>query len=110
MQTTQDAVRAQMRDAEAILQQLDPTLETIRFDPTDPASVTSAIKQTTEVIDSLLAQFRGNPVLAPLADQLKIQYLENIEDKVAASQRIRPRPTNPLSRAWRFFLAGGKGL
>lgn len=83
---TPDVVRAQIRDAEAVLQQLDLRLEAIRFDPVVPSSVETAINQTSAVIDSLLSGFNGNPVLAPLVDQLKVQYRENIEHKVMASR------------------------
>lgn len=108
MQTSLDTVREQMRDAVAILEQLDLTLEAIRFDPSVPASVAAAAKQTSAVIDSLLAEFRGNPVLAPLADQLKIQYLENIEHKVVASKSARLKSDNTLARVWNSLRGNSK--
>ncbi|WP_177490517.1 hypothetical protein [Pseudomonas sp. HMWF006] len=108
MQISLDAVREQMRDAEAILQQLDLTLEAIRFDPSIPSSVAAAAKQTSAVIDSHLAGFRGNPVLAPLVDQLKIQYLENIEHKVVASKGAQLKAANPLARAWNILRRSSK--
>ncbi|MFJ7144294.1 hypothetical protein [Pseudomonas protegens] len=82
MQSALDIMFAQMRAAETVLQQLDSTLETIRFDPTVPISVETAINQTLTTIDELLTDFRGNPVLEPLMDQLKSQYVETIEHKV----------------------------
>lgn len=108
MQISLDAVREQMRDAEAILQQLDLALEAIRFDPSIPASVAAAAKQTSAVIDSHLAGFRGNPVLAPLADQLKIQYLENIEHKVVTSKGAQLKAANPLARAWNILRGSSR--
>jgi saccharopine dehydrogenase-like NADP-dependent oxidoreductase len=75
-----------MRAAEAVLQQLDSKLETISFDPAIPASVEAAIKQTLTVIEMLLSDFKGNPVLEPMVAQLKVQYLETIEHKVSMSQ------------------------
>ncbi|WP_426203933.1 hypothetical protein [Pseudomonas sp. TWP3-1] len=107
MQITLDAVREQMRDAESILQQLDLTLEAIRFDPSVPASVAAAAKQTSAVIDSHLAGFRGIPVLAPLADQLKIQYLENI-DKVVAPKSAQLQAANPPARVWSILQGSSK--
>lgn len=108
MQISLDAVREQMRDAEAILQQLDLKLEAIRFDPSVPTSVAAAAKRTSAVIDSHLAGFRGNPVLAPLVDQLKIQYLENIEYKVAASKSAQLQAVNPLARVLNILRGSSK--
>lgn len=85
MQPARDIVCAQMRAAEGVLQQLDSKLEAISFDPSIPASVEAAIKQTMAVIDALLADFKGNPVLEPMVSQLKIQYLDTIEHKVDMS-------------------------
>ncbi|WP_052062233.1 hypothetical protein [Pseudomonas soli] len=75
-----------MRAAEGVLQQLDSKLEAISFDPTIPASVETAIKQTMAVTDVLLADFKGNTVLGPMVSQLKAQYLDTIEHKVDMSQ------------------------
>jgi hypothetical protein len=35
-----------------------------------------------EAIDTLLARFKGNPILGPLACQLKAQYVEGIQHQV----------------------------
>jgi hypothetical protein len=62
---TPDVVRAQLRDAEAVLQKLEIRLQAIRFDPIVPASVDAATRQTSAVIETLLSGFRDNPILAP---------------------------------------------
>lgn len=109
MRPTPDVVQAQMRDAEAVLQNLDNKLEAITFDPAVPASVDAATRQTATLIDTLLAGFAGNPILGPLAEQLKVQYLENIGERVMASQALRPttRSTHTvigmLGKVWRSF-------
>jgi saccharopine dehydrogenase-like NADP-dependent oxidoreductase len=98
-----------MRAAEGVLQQLDSKLEAISFDPSIPASVETAIKQTLVVIDALLAGFRGNPVLEPMVDQLKTQYVDTIKHKVNLSQvagfeaRRLPVLTNMLAWACGLF-------
>ncbi|MNJ49206.1 hypothetical protein D3C77_444250 [compost metagenome] len=97
LQPTLDAVCAQIRVAEAVLQQLDSRLEAIRYDPAIPSSIETAIKQTLAVIDELLADFKGNSVLEPMVDQLKAQYLETIEHKVIMSQASVPRTHRRLS-------------
>ena len=107
---TPDVVRAQLREAEAVLQKLELRLQSIRFDPLVPASVNAATRQTSAVIESLLSGFRGNPVLAPLVDQLKVQYLENIDHQVkvsrdtrSAASRVLPWVVSPLVRVWEAF-------
>lgn len=91
MHSTIDEVRAQMREAEPLLKRLDQELEAINFDPAVPSSVEAAIRQVTETIDSLLAGFNGNPVLGPLANQLKTQYVEGIQQQVVSTQETNVR-------------------
>ncbi|MBC3475700.1 MULTISPECIES: hypothetical protein [Pseudomonas] len=90
-----------MREAETALQQLDLRLEAIRFDPASPSAVETAIKETLVVIDELLANFKGNSVLAPMVDQLKAQYLESIQHKVIMSQGagLQTRQMSAIARA-----------
>lgn len=99
MQTTLDALCVQMRDTESAFQKIDLMLEAIRFETFPPASVAATAKHTFSAVDLPLAVFRGNPMRAPLANQLKIQYLKDIELKVAGSQRASRGDANSLSRA-----------
>ncbi|WP_178118186.1 hypothetical protein [Pseudomonas sp. FSL R10-2245] len=101
IQSDLDAARAQMREAETALQQLDLRLEAICFDPAILSTVETAIRQTFVVIHELLADFKGNSVLEPMVDQLKAQYLESIEHKVIMSQGagIQTRQMPALARA-----------
>ncbi|RAI66445.1 hypothetical protein DOZ80_21570 [Pseudomonas fluorescens] len=82
MHSTLDVVRAQLPEAEPLLKRLDQELETIKFDPDVPSSVEAATRRVTEAIDGLLSRFKGNPILGPLASQLKVQYVEAIQQKV----------------------------
>ncbi|KAA0987333.1 hypothetical protein FQ192_22145 [Pseudomonas sp. ANT_J12] len=86
MNSTLDVVRAQMQEAEPVLKQLDVALEAINFDPFIPSSVDAAIERGTAVIDTLLVNFRANPILSPLADQLKTQYLDAFHHQVDSAQ------------------------
>ncbi|MFJ2385877.1 hypothetical protein [Pseudomonas koreensis] len=97
MNSTLDVVRAQMQEAEPVLKQLDVELEAINFDPFTPSSVDAAIEKVTAVIDTLLVNFRANPILSSLADQLRSQYLDAIhhrliqlkKDEMTVTQRYR---------------------
>ncbi|WP_283184449.1 hypothetical protein [Pseudomonas svalbardensis] len=68
------------------MKQLDVELETISFDPFIPSSVDAAIERVAAVINTLLVSFKANPILGPLADQLKSQYLDAIQHQVVADQ------------------------
>ncbi|MEF9671867.1 hypothetical protein QNM99_03040 [Pseudomonas sp. PCH446] len=75
-----------MQAAEPVLKQLDVELEAISFDPSVPSSVDAATEKVAAIIDTLLFEFRANPILGPLADQLKSQYLDAIQYQVASAQ------------------------
>ncbi|EIU1446445.1 TPA: hypothetical protein ACIDYE_005540 [Pseudomonas aeruginosa] len=104
-----DEAFAQMRQAQTALQQLDLQLEAICFDPAIPSTVEAAIKQTLVVIDELLADFKDNSALEPMVDQLKVQYLEVIENKVLMSQgaglqaREMPAIARAVAKVCRIF-------
>ncbi len=91
MHSTLDVVRAQMREAGPVLKRLDQELETIDFDPAVPSSVEAATQWVVETIDCFLAGFDGNPILGPLANQLKTQYVESILDQVVSAQHAKVR-------------------
>jgi hypothetical protein len=75
-----------MREAEPMLKSLDRKLETINFNPTVPSSVEAATLWVTDTIDGFFAGFNGHPILRPLANQLKAQYVEGILDKAMSAQ------------------------
>ena len=74
-----------MRNAEPVLKALDLELEKITFDPREPVSIEAAIEHVIESIDTHLADFKSNPILGPMADELKAQYEEGIQAQVAQS-------------------------
>lgn len=80
---TLDVIRIQMRNAEPVLKALDLELEKITFDPREPVSIEVAIEQVIEAIDTHLEDFKFNPILGPMADELKAQYVEGIQAQVA---------------------------
>ncbi len=86
MHSTLDVARAQMQAAQPVLKRLDVELEAISFDPSVPSSVNAATEKVTAIIDTLLVGFKANPILGPLADQLKSQYLDAIQHQVASAK------------------------
>lgn len=83
----------QLREADRILQQLDAEIEGIEFDPRTPGGLELAALETSAVIDRLLANFRGHPVLAPLTTKLKSQYLERLQDRHATPPKWTQIPS-----------------
>jgi hypothetical protein len=82
-----DVLRNQIQDAEPVLKRLDLEMERIEFDPRIPASVEAARATVDSVIDRLMGAFRKNPILGPLTDDLKSQYLESIAEQVAEARQ-----------------------
>ncbi|HKS12106.1 MAG TPA: hypothetical protein VJS90_03610 [Pseudomonas sp.] len=67
---------------------LDTEMQDIEFDPLVPASVDAAIATVYRVTESLLGPFRANPILGPLADELRAQYLEGIHASVKEARHL----------------------
>ena len=82
---TLDALKNQMIEAEPVLKALDSELENISFDPSRSESIDAAIKQVIQTIDLRFKRFETNPILGPMAQKLKIQYVEGIQARVADS-------------------------
>lgn len=80
-----DAIRIQMREAEPLLKALDEKLESIIFDPSNRESIDAAVEQVVLTIDTQLQGFKKNPILGPMAEELKVHYLEGIQEQVADS-------------------------
>ncbi|MDF2489875.1 MAG: hypothetical protein K0S77_2497 [Pseudomonas sp.] len=88
MESCTNVLRHQMQSAEPVLMRLDIEMQGIDFDPLIPASVEVAIATVYRVTESLLGPFRGNPILGPLADELRTQYLEGIRARVKEARHL----------------------
>lgn len=76
-----DTLRSQLQQAESVLKTLDTELAQITCNPHEPRSVKRAIDRITTAIDNRFEGLRCNPVLGPLAEALKVQYIEGIEGR-----------------------------
>ena len=90
MPDTPEQIRAQLREVEPILKRLDQVLGSITFDPAVPTNVEAAVRRMSATVDAHMASFLDNPVLGPLAHQLKLQYAELIQNSDASAQEIEP--------------------
>ncbi|MFS2160188.1 hypothetical protein ACCD10_22950 [Pseudomonas sp. Pseusp122] len=80
MNSSLDQLRNQIKNAEPILKALDDEMEKIQFDPLLQSSIDAANAKIGRVIETLLVDFKANPILASLAGELKSQYLEGIQE------------------------------
>ncbi len=81
-----DKLSKQLSDAQKALEMLDGELGTVSFDPDDPASIEAAIQSVETIIDDRLGPFVSNPIIAPLAEQMKEKYREAIIDRAAEAR------------------------
>ena len=78
-----------LKDAERAFRSLDGTIATLHFDPTEPASVLSAIGQMENAIDEKKARYRGNAMVESIAAQMKENYREQIEERAALARTTK---------------------
>lgn len=88
-----DELSKQLTDAQKALEMLDGELGTVSFEPDDPASIEAAIQSVEKIIDDRLGPFASNPIIAPLAEQMKDKYREAIIDR-AAEARLKGSADN----------------
>ena len=75
-----------LKDAERALSELDGELGVVNFDPNDPASIEGAIQSVNRMIDERLGEYSSNPIVGPLAEQMKEKYRESVLEKAAAAR------------------------
>ena len=81
-----DELSKQLKEAERALEGLDGTLGTVSFDPHDPESIEAAIIQVEAMIDERLGAYSGNPIVGPMAGEMKEKYRQGILDKAAEAR------------------------
>lgn len=79
-------LQRQLKEAQEVLQNLDGDLCKVNFNPHDPASIEEAIRQVERVIDERIGQHASNPIIQPLAGEMKERYRSEILDRAAASR------------------------
>lgn len=81
-----DKLQKNLKDAERALSESDGELGVVNFDPNDPASIEGAIQSVNRMIDERLSEYSSNPIVGPLAEQMKEKYRESILEKAAAAR------------------------
>ncbi|HEQ1857590.1 TPA: hypothetical protein VEO38_001110 [Providencia alcalifaciens] len=88
-----DKLQKDLKVAQLALNELDGNLGTVHFDPQDPASIESAIQKINQIIDERVYQYSSNPIIGPLAEQMKQTYRENLIQK-ATQFRLKNNEDN----------------
>ena len=81
-----DTLTRQLEDASRAFGEIDGQLGTVSFNPHDPASIEAAIAEVEAMVDGKLGAYDSNPIVAPLAAQMKEKYRTAIIDKAAAAR------------------------
>lgn len=77
-----------LKEAQAALSELDGELGVVSFNPSNPASIEDAIQRVNALIDERISQYESNPVIAPLAEEMKDHFRTHIVEK-AAEERLK---------------------
>ncbi len=81
-----DSLQRQLKEASRALEALDGELGTVRFDPHDPSSIEAAIQQISHIIDEKVGGYSSNPLIGPLAEEMKESYRESVIQKAAEAR------------------------
>ncbi|UAJ11038.1 hypothetical protein [Polymorphobacter megasporae] len=79
-----DRLTRNFEEAHIALAGLQDELGSITFSPGDPASIEMAMRNIDAIIDRRLRAYLSNPMLLPIADQLKDRYHDAIGERAAA--------------------------
>ena len=78
-----DTLQKNLREARQVLSGLDGELGTVQFDPNDPASIDAAVQSVELMIDERLGSYARNPLIGPLAEEMKEKYRVAIIERAA---------------------------
>ncbi len=81
-----DELSKTLDDASKALEGLSGQLGTVSFNPNDPGSIDSAIREVERLVDERLAAYASNPIIGPMAAGMKEKYREAILEKAAAAR------------------------
>ncbi|GBH24906.1 hypothetical protein [Burkholderia vietnamiensis] len=76
-----DKLTRQLDEASRAFQSLDGEIASVRVVPGDEESVQAAIREMEAAVDQKAAQYRGNPLVDRVVEQLKARYREHIIER-----------------------------
>lgn len=76
-----DKLQKELEQAERAFKELDGDLGQVSFDPSDPASINSAIISMEKIVDDRVGRYANNELVAPMIEAAKEQIRESIIQK-----------------------------
>ena len=81
-----DELSRQLKEAQEALANLGEELGTVSFNPHDPMSIEAAIQQIESTLDERLGEYASNPLIGPMADEMKESYRTAIIGQAAEAR------------------------
>lgn len=81
-----DNLEKQLSAAQKAMQELDGELAQVKFDPNDPGSIEAAIQEAHTAVDQKVGSYATNPFIAPLIEQMKESFREEIINRAAMAR------------------------
>jgi hypothetical protein len=81
-----DKLQRQLEEAQQAFSALDGEVATVSFDAHKPDSIEAAIRTMEAAIDSKVAPYRANPMIASIVPKLKEKYRAAIYERAKSAQ------------------------
>jgi hypothetical protein len=76
-----DQLQRQLAEAQTAMSMLNGEVAKLKFDPTDPASVESAVHMMKRMIDQKAGRYSSNPIVGPFITKSKEAFASAIRAK-----------------------------
>ncbi len=81
-----DKLTKQLEEVQRALKDLDGELGSVAFNPEDPGSIEAAIHQMEALIDERLGPYSNNPIVGPMAEEIRENFRAQILEKAAQAR------------------------
>lgn len=81
-----DKLQKELEQARRAFEDLDGDIGKVSFDPSDPASINSAIVSMEQMLDERVGRYANNELVAPMIDAAKEQFRDAIIQKASQAR------------------------
>lgn len=81
-----DKLTKQLEEVQRAFKDLDGELGSVAFNPDDPGSIEAAIHQMEALIDERLGRYSNNPIVGPMAEEIRENFRAQILEKAAQAR------------------------
>jgi hypothetical protein len=79
--TGMDKIQRNLSDIEKVLGSLNGPISLAKIDQNNPESIRNAISEMEAAVDSKVAPYRSNPLIAELAEKMKAAYRAKLQSE-----------------------------